>query len=106
MIVSFLEAGEVQGVAHSLYNRLEEAVFPAHADLAGLKEGLVGCGAMGALLSGSGSAVFGLFAEEVCGQNLGSRLEAPARTGPLRVEMVRPTARGWEGIKEKFGSAS
>jgi 4-diphosphocytidyl-2-C-methyl-D-erythritol kinase len=106
MIVSFLEAGEVQGVARSLYNRLEEAVFPAYPDLAGLKEGLVGCGAMGALLSGSGSAVFGLFAEEVRGQDLGSRLEAPARTGSLRVEVVRPTVRGWEGIKEKSGSAS
>jgi 4-diphosphocytidyl-2-C-methyl-D-erythritol kinase len=77
---------------------LEEAVFPAYPDLAGLKEGLIGCGAMGALLSGSGSSVFGLFAEEVRSQDLGSRLEAPARTGSLRVEMVRPTARGWEGI--------
>ncbi len=85
-------------MSRSLYNRLEGVVFSAYPDLAELKDGLIRCGALGALLSGSGSTVFGLFAEEVRGQDLRPRLEPPARTAPLRVEVVRPVGRGWERI--------
>jgi 4-diphosphocytidyl-2-C-methyl-D-erythritol kinase len=50
-------AGETSKV---LFNRFEEFVFPDHPELPQLKEDLLAAGATGALMSGSGSAVFGL----------------------------------------------
>jgi 4-diphosphocytidyl-2-C-methyl-D-erythritol kinase len=53
----------VAGVAAGLFNAFEPALFPAYPVLGQLKAALLGAGAQGALLSGSGSAVFGLFAD-------------------------------------------
>jgi len=44
----------------SLFNRFESLVFPDHPELPRLKRALLASGATGALMSGSGSAVFGL----------------------------------------------
>jgi 4-diphosphocytidyl-2-C-methyl-D-erythritol kinase len=44
----------------SLFNRFESVVFPDHPELPQLKQDLLAAGAVGALMSGSGSAVFGL----------------------------------------------
>ncbi len=46
-----------------LRNDFEPVVFAAHPELGRVKERLLALGAAGALLSGSGSAVFGLFRE-------------------------------------------
>jgi 4-diphosphocytidyl-2-C-methyl-D-erythritol kinase len=46
-----------------LRNDFESVVFAAYPGLGRIKERLLACGAAGALLSGSGSAVFGLFRE-------------------------------------------
>ncbi|MBI4056502.1 MAG: 4-(cytidine 5'-diphospho)-2-C-methyl-D-erythritol kinase [Elusimicrobia bacterium] len=43
-----------------LFNRLEEVVFSAHPVVHQIKDALLSCGAPGALMSGSGSSVFGL----------------------------------------------
>ena len=42
-------------------NDFESVVFAAHPELGRVKERLLALGAAGALLSGTGSAVFGLF---------------------------------------------
>jgi len=44
-------------------NDLERAVFPSHPQLVVIKSMLLSSGAEGALMSGSGSAVFGLFTD-------------------------------------------
>lgn len=44
-----------------LYNDLEKAVVPSHPQMTQIKQKLVQSGALGALMSGSGSSVFGLF---------------------------------------------
>lgn len=46
-----------------LQNDFEAVVFAAHPEIGRVKERLLALGAAGALLSGSGSAVFGLFRE-------------------------------------------
>ncbi len=48
---------------HHLCNDLEAVVFPRHPALAVIKTELVGNGALGALMAGSGACVFGLFAD-------------------------------------------
>ena len=44
-----------------LFNRFEETVFQNHPGIAAVRDGLISSGADGALMSGSGAAVFGLF---------------------------------------------
>ncbi len=46
-----------------LWNSFENAVFPAHPGLRGIKEDLFRRGACGACLSGSGASILGLFRE-------------------------------------------
>lgn len=57
-----LRARDLTGVARRLYNVFEEVLPPSQADMvARLKGRLLDSGALGASMSGSGSAVFGLF---------------------------------------------
>ena len=57
-----LEAGSLEGVAKRLYNVFEE-VLPEEMrqEVQGIKTVMLRCGAMGAAMSGSGPAVFGIF---------------------------------------------
>jgi len=55
-------------VSEHLCNDLESAVMPQHPVIAELKSRLLNSGAQGALMSGSGSTVFGLFADMADGQ--------------------------------------
>ena len=50
-------------VAAALHNRFEEVLLPRYPELAEIKRSLVDAGALGALLTGSGSAVFGIYAD-------------------------------------------
>ncbi len=57
-----LAAGDLGGVARRMYNVFED-VLPVRqrARVAELKAALIDCGALGAVMTGTGSAVFGLF---------------------------------------------
>ena len=54
--------------AGHLFNRFEEFVFPDHPELPRLKQDLLDAGAVGALMSGSGSSVFGIMPNEAQGK--------------------------------------
>jgi 4-diphosphocytidyl-2-C-methyl-D-erythritol kinase len=56
-------AGTMRPLAQAMRNDFEDVVFPAYPAIRSLKEELLGAGAAFALMSGSGSSVFGLFAE-------------------------------------------
>ncbi len=51
----------LQHTTYVLHNDFEDVVIPAYPDIGYLKEKLVQAGAAAALMSGSGSSVFGLF---------------------------------------------
>jgi 4-diphosphocytidyl-2-C-methyl-D-erythritol kinase len=59
-IIPLLKKGRPAHWAGELFNRFEELVFPDHPELPKLKQALVEAGAVGALMSGSGSSVFGV----------------------------------------------
>lgn len=56
-----LEGTDVREISRYLYNAFEEAVFEVNKEVRVLKETMLGLGAAGALMSGSGAAVFGIF---------------------------------------------
>ncbi|MBM4312086.1 MAG: 4-(cytidine 5'-diphospho)-2-C-methyl-D-erythritol kinase [Deltaproteobacteria bacterium] len=55
---SFRDLSDVCGL---MYNDFEQVIFPRYGQIKILKEHLIAAGAAGALLSGSGSSVFGVF---------------------------------------------
>lgn len=57
-------ADVVDYLAELLYNDLEEGVIDEHPIIGELKLGLRGQGALGSLMSGSGSTVFGIFSDK------------------------------------------
>ena len=64
-LVAALRAGDLAGVARRMYNVFEDALDRRCAQAVGeIKRLLLENGALGAVMSGSGSAVYGLFADE------------------------------------------
>ncbi len=53
-----------------MFNRFEEFIFPDHPELPKLKQALLDAGALGALMSGSGSSVFGIVENENQGRKM------------------------------------
>lgn len=69
-ILAALEAGDLQGVARRLYNVFEDVLQPRQKrTVEGIKNTLVGEGALGAAMTGTGPTVFGLFDDETLAQN-------------------------------------
>jgi 4-diphosphocytidyl-2-C-methyl-D-erythritol kinase len=69
----------VADVAALVHNDLEAAVVARRPQVGELRERLLAAGALAAAMSGSGAAVFGLFADEVAAARARAQL-APART--------------------------
>lgn len=59
-----------------LHNDLEKAVIPSHPQIDQIKQRLVQNGALGALMSGSGSSVFGIFSDQVSARQSASELKS------------------------------
>lgn len=59
-----IEAGDYQGICRRLFNVMEEVTGSDHTDIGVIKGSLLDYGADGAMMSGSGPTVFGLFAEK------------------------------------------
>lgn len=63
-ILAALEAGELSGVARRLFNVFEDVLPRNYGDIPLIKSELLSFGALGAAMTGTGSAVFGLFTDE------------------------------------------
>jgi len=77
----------VAGVAGLLHNDLEKVTVGRYPLVAEIKDELVARGAVGALMSGSGPTVFGLFAEESSARRVASELQC---NNGWRVYVVQP----------------
>jgi 4-diphosphocytidyl-2-C-methyl-D-erythritol kinase len=69
-----------------LQNDLEAAVFPRYPELAEIKNALLRLGALAAGMSGSGSSIFGIFADEGAGKQV---KEAMRNAGRLYFSAMR-----------------
>ena len=66
---------EIEASSQVLHNSLEVPIFSRHPEIARLKELMIEAGAKGALMTGSGSAVYGLAASKVDANGIKSGLE-------------------------------
>ena len=57
-------AGDAEALATVLHNDFEDAVMAEHPEIRSVRDAMLTAGAVGALMSGSGSTVFGLFGDE------------------------------------------
>lgn len=73
---------DLAGLASAVRNDFEEAWAPVRPEIARIKAGLLAAGAQAAGLSGSGSAVFGLFATAQDASEALRRMPADAGGGP------------------------
>lgn len=60
-VIAALKEGNVQKIADHMSNVLEEVTIPMHPEIKEIKKNFMKYGAMGTMMSGSGSTVFGLF---------------------------------------------
>ena len=74
-LMSGLEAGDLRAVTERLVNHFE-AVLPSDSPIFAIRRRLLELGAAGACMSGSGSAVFGLFTEEDAARRAAQALSA------------------------------
>lgn len=73
-MLSALERKSLPDIAVNMYNVLEPVVSSAKPDIDKIKDALLSCGALGSIMSGSGSTVFGLFDDQVKAKRAYSRL--------------------------------
>ncbi|MBO4897145.1 MAG: 4-(cytidine 5'-diphospho)-2-C-methyl-D-erythritol kinase [Clostridia bacterium] len=62
-IIKCLDSGNLHEISVRLYNVLENAVAPYYKELNKYKGIMLECGALGSVMTGSGSAVFGIFTD-------------------------------------------
>ncbi|MFP3999635.1 MAG: 4-(cytidine 5'-diphospho)-2-C-methyl-D-erythritol kinase [Desulfobacterales bacterium] len=71
--------GWVADVSSHLFNALEPAAMEICPEIGEAKEALLACGADGALMSGSGSSVFGIFTDKRRAESAYSKLSGNSR---------------------------
>ena len=80
-----LLAGDARGIAARLHNDLEYALYGKFPLLAILREFMLEHGALGVLVSGSGSSLFGVCAAASAGRELAAALETAFPDETLRI---------------------
>ena len=60
-VIAAVHSGDLNGMAERMGNILELPAMEVHPEIAGIKEAFLRAGAAGASMTGSGSAVFGIF---------------------------------------------
>jgi 4-diphosphocytidyl-2C-methyl-D-erythritol kinase len=94
-MIEAVTAGDVAGVGALLHNDLEPAAVALVPGLASRKEALQECGALGALVSGSGPTIFGLAAGPEHAQEM-----AEAASGLFdRLHVVASSLRSIERVR-------
>ena len=88
-----LRAGDLEALIRSLGNDLAPVTEALVAEVGQLKEALARTGALDALMSGSGTAVYGIFGSEAAAR------EAHRKVGASFVTLCRPVASGLEVLR-------
>ena len=75
-LIDAMQRGDSFDTVSALFNRFEEVIEPERPAVSQLKAMLIKQGALGALMSGSGPAVFGVFADDTSAKRAAERLKS------------------------------
>jgi len=78
-LTAALSAGDLPGAARRMYNVFEDVLDRRQGDILSIKSRLLDLGAIGAAMTGTGSAVFGVFSDEAAAQTAHAALSAHYR---------------------------
>lgn len=78
-LTAALAAGDLTGAARRMYNVFEDVLDRRQSDILSIKSRLLDLGAIGAAMTGTGSAVFGVFSDEAAAQTARETLSARYR---------------------------
>ena len=92
-IIAGLEKGDVRAVASSMGNVLEGVTIPMHPVIAEIKKEMTDAGALGAMMSGSGPTVFGLFDNRAAAKAAQRRIREKALTKQVYVTNIHSVRR-------------
>lgn len=85
MILEAVERGSPAEIASRLFNRLEEAAEKINPVVKEIKADLLGAGAPGALMTGSGSAVFGIARDQDSASSIREKILSQRKGGNAHV---------------------
>ena len=87
-LLAAMEAGDLPGLARRMYNVFEDVLPRTSSEIGVIKHALLDAGALGAVMTGTGSAVFGLFpdpaAAEAAADELAGRWRDCFAAQPVR----------------------
>ena len=76
LLANALKNGDTHGVAKNMYNIFEDVILPERPIAKKAKELMLECGALGAMMSGSGPTTFGIFDTEEKRANAAAKLKS------------------------------
>lgn len=74
-LLAAMAAGDLPGLARRMYNVFEDVLPRSSSEIGVIKHALLDAGALGAVMSGTGSAVFGLFPDLPAAEDVAARLK-------------------------------
>lgn len=78
-IVELLREGDLPKIARRMYNVFEDVPDRRHNEIAAIKGQMLDAGALGSVMTGTGSAVFGIFADPADAENCAKTLRRDYR---------------------------
>ena len=88
-LIAALDRGDIDGVCKNTKNIFEDAVIPYRPSVKALKSTLIEGGALAAMMSGSGTAVFGIFNDKSRAELCAERLRATGAFSELTVPIQK-----------------
>ncbi len=88
-MIGALAGQDMKGITNRLGNVLETVTVPAYPVIARIKELMCSRGALGALMSGSGPTVFGIFEREADAESAAQDIRAQGLAGQVFVTVFR-----------------
>ena len=84
-----MDTGDIQGICDNIYNIFEEPILSERIVAKNIKTVMISEGAVGAMMSGSGPSVFGIFNDELTAKNAIEKIKALWKES-IVAELCRP----------------